>query len=311
MAETVTIFGASGFIGRYVVQELARRGARIRAVTRDPHTAAHLKPLTALGQLGFAKASLSDRAAIDAACEGSDAVINLVGILDGDEHSFNAVHRDGAARVAEAAARAGAKAAVQVSAIGADPEAEAHYARSKGEGEAMVFSAFPGATVIRPSIVFGAEDEFLNRFAGLMRFAPVMPVVAPHARFQPVYVVDLAEAIAEAAVSPGVHGARTYEVGGPDVVTMRELMAFIAKTIQRDANLIDVPDAVAGGMAKLFGWMPGAPMTHDQWLMLQNPSVVHGENGLAAFGISPTPMQAVAPNWLVRYRKQGRFTAAA
>ncbi|MGB3721672.1 MAG: complex I NDUFA9 subunit family protein [Pacificimonas sp.] len=311
MAETVTIFGASGFIGRYVVQELARRGARIRAVTRDPHTAQHLKPLTALGQLGFAKANLADAASVKAACEGADAVINLIGILDGDEDDFEAVQRDGARRIAEAAAEAGAEALVQVSAIGADSDAEADYARTKGEGEEAVKAAFPQATIIRPSIVFGAEDEFLNRFASLMRFAPMMPVVAPKATFQPVYVVDLAEAIAEAVMASATHAGRTYEVGGPDVVTMRELMEFIARVIQRDVVLADVPDVVAGGMAKAFGWMPGAPMTHDQWRMLQKPNVVTGENGLAAFGISPTPMQAVAPNWLVRYRRQGRFTAAA
>ncbi|MBV7255268.1 complex I NDUFA9 subunit family protein [Pacificimonas sp. WHA3] len=313
MTELVTIFGASGFIGRYVVQELAKRGARIRAVTRDPHTAQVLKPLAGLGQLGFAKASLTDEAAIAAACEGAAAVVNLIGILDGSTADFELAQRDGPRRIAKAAAAAGAKAFVQISAIGADADDEdgPDYARTKGEGEAAVKAAFPSATIIRPSIVFGPEDDFLNRFAGLMRIVPVMPVVAPQAQFQPVFVNDLAEAIAAAAMTPEIHGGKTYEIGGPDVMTMKALFGFIARAIARDVSFVDVPDAVAGGAARALGWMPGAPMTHDQWLMLQKPNVVAGENGLKAFGISPTPMQAVAPGWLVRFRRQGRFTEAA
>ena len=304
----VAVFGAAGFIGRYVVQELARADARIRAATRDPQNAQFLKPLTALGQLGYARANLSDPAAVEAACEGADTVVNLVGILDGDEDAFEAVHVAGARRAAEAAARCGASAFVQVSAIGADPEAAADYARTKGEGERAVREVFPGATIIRPSVVFGPEDDFLNRFARIIRLAPVMPVVAGDARFQPVYVVDLAEAIARAALMPDVHGGRTYEIGGPDVVTMRELMHWIARTIGQTPPMVEVPDRVTGGLAKAFGWLPGAPMTNDQWQMLQRPNVVSGENGLRAFGIEATPMQAVAPNWMVHYRRQGRFT---
>ncbi|MHB9880646.1 complex I NDUFA9 subunit family protein [Pacificimonas sp. ICDLI1SI03] len=313
MTDLVTVFGASGFIGRYVVQELAARGARIRAVTRDPHTAQFLKPLTALGQLGYAKARLSSEKEVRTACEGATAVINLVGILDGSDEEFGALHREGARRIAEAAAGAGAASMIHVSAIGADAGLEdgPAYARSKGEGEEAVRKAFADATIVRPSIVFGPEDEFLNRFARLIRVAPIMPIVAPDARFQPVYVNDLAAGISEAALHPDIHGGQTYEVGGPDVVTMRELMHYIARTIGRDISMPEVPDALTGTLSKVFGWMPGAPITHDQYLMLQRPSVVSGPNGLSALGVQPTPVQAVAPNWLVRYRKQGRFTQMA
>ncbi|MEO0500741.1 MAG: complex I NDUFA9 subunit family protein [Pseudomonadota bacterium] len=311
MTGLVTIFGASGFVGRYVVQALAKTGVRIRAVTRDPHNAQFLKPLTELGQLGYARARLDDADSVRAACEGATGVVNLIGILDGSTAEFEAVQRDGARTIAEAAAAVGAGAMVQMSAIGADPDAEPDYARTKGEGEDAVRTAFPGATILRPSIIFGPEDDFLNRFAALMRLAPAMPVVAPGARFQPVYVVDLAEAVAAAIVDPGTHGGKTYEIGGPDVVTMRELYRFIAKAIGRNIGMPEVPDPIAGTLARTFGWMPGAPMTHDQWLMLQKPNVVGGENGLDAFDISPTPMAAVAPNWLVRYRRQGRFTKMA
>ncbi|MBZ6377695.1 complex I NDUFA9 subunit family protein [Pacificimonas flava] len=305
MSKLVTVFGAAGFIGRYVCQELAKADARIRAATRDPHSAQFLRPLAGLGQMAIVKSSLS---APTPACEGVDAVVNLVGILDESGQSFEAVHVDGARRAAEAAKEAGAKSFVQVSAIGADPEAEADYARTKGEGEAAVREVFPDATILRPSIVFGPEDEFLNRFAKLMKIAHVMPVVAGDARFQPVYVGDLAEAVAKAALDPAAHGGKIYELGGPNVVTMRELLHWIARTTGQDERFIEVPDAVTARMVKMFGWLPGAPMTQDQWKMLQSPNVVSGENGLSAFGISPTPMQAVAPNWMVHYRRHGRFT---
>ncbi|MEE4348868.1 MAG: complex I NDUFA9 subunit family protein [Pacificimonas sp.] len=305
MAKLVTVFGAAGFIGRYVCQELAKSGARVRAVTRDPHSALFLKPLANLGQLATLRGSLADPAPLS---EGADAVINLVGVLDEGKQSFQAVHVDGARRAAEAAAVAGASAFVQVSAIGADPEAKAAYARSKGEGEAAVREAFPGATILRPSIVFGPEDDFLNRFAKLIRMAPVMPIISGDSRFQPVYVADLAEAVAAAALDPVTHGGETYEVGGPDEVTMRELMNWIKRTIGSDTPLIDTPDNMVAWVTKRFGWLPFSPMNWDQWLMLQEPNVVTGANGLAAFDIAPTPMQAVAPNWMVHYRRHGRFT---
>lgn len=308
MSKLVTVFGAAGFIGRYVVQELARRGARIRAVTRDPHSAQSLKPLAALGQMAIVRGSVTDEASVAAACEGADTVINLVGILSEGEQTFGAVHVAGARNVAEAAKAAGASALVQISAIGADPEAEPAYARTKGAGEGAVREAFPGAIILRPSIVFGPEDAFLNRFATLIRMAPIMPVVAGNAVFQPIYVVDLADAIVEAALRPEDHVGKTYELGGPETVTMRELFAWIARTIGKTESFVEVPDGVSARLAAMFGWLPGAPMTHDQWLMLQCPNIVSGENGCAALGVDPTPLEAVAPNWMVRFRRQGRFT---
>ncbi len=310
MAKLVTIFGGSGFVGRYVVQELAKSGARIRVATRDPHKAQHLKPLAALGQLDFIRADLSVPALIDRACVDADVVINLVGILSENEGGFDAIHVRGANAVAEAAAKAGAATHIYISAIGADPESESNYGRSKGEGELAVCAAFAKATILRPSIVFGPEDHFLNRFAALLRIAPVMPVVAPATKFQPIYVVDLARAVM-AATDPKFAG-KTLSIGGPDIVSMRGLLEWLANETGRSPMFVDVPDGIAGAMARLTGWLPAAPLTRDQWLMLQNDNVVPtGEAGIAALGIKPAPMAAVAPVWLVRFRKQGRFSKLA
>lgn len=313
MTKLYTIFGGSGFIGRYLVQHLARSGARLRIATRDPHTAAHLRPLAALGQLDLVHADLRLPASTARACEGADGVVNLVGVLtDHESGGFDTVHVAGARCVAEAAANSGAAALVHVSAIGADPDSRSAYGRSKGLGEIAVRAAFPGATILRPSIVFGAEDKFLNRFAGLMRLSPVMPVVAPKTKFQPAYVTDVACAIATALTCPGQHAGKTYSLGGPDIVTMRELLVWIARETGRSPVFIDVPGGVAGALARLTGWLPGAPITVDQWLMLQSDNVVPaGEPGFAALGIAPTPMAATAPKWLTRFRPFGRFTAKA
>ena len=307
----VTVFGAAGFVGRYVVQALARSGARIRAVTRDPQNAAFLKPLGGLGQLAIVRGDLQNDSSVEAVCAEADAVVNLVGVFAGQGQDVDAIHVDGAKRAAEAARDAGARAFVQMSALGADPKAQSDYARSKGEGETAVREAMPVSTIFRPSTVFGPEDEFLNRFANLIRLSPLMPVVGGETKFQPVYVADLAEAVASAALDPVEHGGKTYEIGGPDVISMRELLVWIARTIGKDESFIDVPNGLTERLTKSFGWLPGAPLTYDQFLMLQKDNVLAGENGLSAFGISPTPMQAVAPNWLVRYRKQGRFTKVA
>jgi NADH dehydrogenase len=309
VARLTTIFGGSGFIGRYLVQELAKSGSRIRIATRDPHLAAHVKPLAVLGQLELVRADLRLPASVARAADGADAVVNLVGVLDDRDHGFAAIHVAGAGAVAEAARTAGARAFVHVSAIGADADSASAYGRSKGEGEAAVRAAFPGATILRPSIVFGPEDQFLNRFAGLMRLAPVMPVVAGGTRFQPVYVADVARAIAAALADPASHGGKTYALGGPEAISMRALLAWIAAETGRSPSFIEVPDGLAAALARLVGWLPGAPLTHDQWLMLQADNVVAGQaDGLAAMGIEPTPMRAVAPQWLVRFRRRGRFS---
>jgi uncharacterized protein YbjT (DUF2867 family) len=216
---------------------------------------------------------------------------------------LDSIHVDGPRQIA-AAAKAQGAALVHVSAIGADPAAPSAYGRTKGQGEAAVRAACPSATIIRPSIVFGPEDQFTNRFAGLAGL-PIMPVMAPETRFQPVFVRDLARAIAAAVLDPKAHGGKTYELGGPDVMTMRELTADIARLAHRRPLMIELPDAVASGIS-MFGFLPGAPITRDQWLMLGQDNVASGE-GFKAFGIAPTPLDAVAPEWLGRFKSGGRF----
>ena len=308
MEKLITIVGGAGFIGRYVVQELAKQGVRMRIVVRDAHRAAHLKPLGGIGQIALVAGDIRDPELIAAACTDADGVVNLVGVLDESGGSFGGIHVEGARHVAAAAAKAGAGALVHVSAIGADPASPSAYGRSKGEGEAAVRAAFPNATILRPSIVFGPEDAFINRFAALARGLPfVLPVVAPKAKFQPVYVLDVARAIAAAVTEPARFAGQTLELGGPRAWTMHELLGWIVDQTYAAKPLVEVPDFVAAKIASFTGWLPGAPLTRDQWLMLQTDNVVAGANGLEAFGIRPTPLEAVAPNYLVRYRKQGRF----
>jgi NADH dehydrogenase len=307
MDRVVTIFGGGGFLGRYVAQALYRTGARVRIAQRDPRAAFFLKPLGALGQTQFVAVDIREPAQVAAAIKGSDAVVNLVGILKGD---FEAVHRHGARNVAEAATAEGASSLVQVSAIGADPDSESGYGRSKGEGEEAVWAAFPGAAILRPSVLFGREDNFLNRFAGMARLSPILPVVRGGTKFQPVYAADVGRAVVAAALDPQTHGGKTYELGGPQVMTMRELMEWVSQTTGRNRALVDIPDPVAKMMAKFTGWAPGAPITWDQWLMLQKDNVVApGARGLEAFGIPKTPLVAVAEGWLTAYRRSGRFAA--
>jgi uncharacterized protein YbjT (DUF2867 family) len=303
----VTLFGGGGFLGRYAVQALARTGARLRIVQRDPRRAFFLRPLAAVGQIQFAAADIRDPAKVRAAAAGSDAVVNLVGILKGD---FEGIHVAGAHNVAEAAAAAGAGALVHVSAIGADPGAESDYGRSKGEGEEAVRAAFPGATILRPSVLFGREDNFINRFAGMARLAPVLPVISAATKFQPVYAADVGRAVAAAALDPRGHGGQTYELGGPQVLTMRELMEWVGEATGHGRPLIDLPDPVGRLLARGLGWLPGAPITWDQWLMLRRDNVVSpGAKGLEAFGLGKTPLAAVAEGWLASYRRHGRFAA--
>ncbi|PTQ13526.1 complex I NDUFA9 subunit family protein [Sphingomonas oleivorans] len=305
MERLVTLFGGGGFLGRYVAQELLKAGVRVRIAERDPSDAWFLKPLGGLGQTQFVSADITRADSAKRAAAGSTAVVNLVGILKGN---FQAVHVTGARNAAEAAAATGADAFVQISAIGADPRSESAYARTKGEGEAAVRDAFPGATILRPSILFGPEDQFINRFARLARISPVLPVIRGKARFQPVWVSDVARAIAAAALDPDSHAGKTYELGGPQILTMAELNAWVAEQIGVERTILPVPDGAASLMARLGGWLPGAPMSWDQWLMLQRDNVVAPDaEGFDAFGIAPTPLAAVAPGWLVQYRRHGRF----
>ena len=300
----VTLIGGGGFLGRYVAQALLKAGARVRIAQRDPRQAYFLRTQGGLGQTQFVALDIRKPDTVARVLQGSHGVVNLVGLLAGD---MAAVHVDGARAVAQAAAAVGVEAMVQVSAIGADANAESRYGRTKGEGEDAVRAAFPGATIVRPSIVFGREDQFLNRFASMIAKAPVVPVLRAPARFQPVYVADVAAAIVAALGDPDRFGGHTYELGGPDVLTMGEINRWIARAIGRDPMMLEIPDAVGGFMASA-GFLPGAPITRDQWLMLQHDNVVGaGAEGFAAFGIDPTPLATVAPDWLVRFRRNGRF----
>lgn len=304
-AKLVTLFGGDGFLGRYVVGALAKSGVRVRVASRDPKSDFFLRPLAALGQMQSVRADIRDPRAVARAVAGADGVVNFVGLLKGD---FDAVHVDGARNVAEAAAAAGARALVQISAIGADPASASNYGRSKGEGEAAVRAAFPSATIVRPSILFGREDQFLNRFARLARLAPVLPIVRGTAKFQPAFVADVAKAVAASVLDPATHGGRTYELGGPQVMSMREINAYVTAATGRPRPMMDVPDFASRLLAKFGGWAPGAPITMDQWLMLGTDNVVAPDAaGFEAFGISPTPLAAVAEGWLVPYRRHGRF----
>ncbi len=293
----VTVFGGSGFIGRYVCEQLLEYDeyhVRLRVVTREPRQANFIQPLAQVGQFGFVRGDVTDRDSVRRAIESASAVINLTGSFN----NMGAVHAEGARNIAEAAREFGAQSLIHISAIGADSESEATYARTKGEGEKAVRDAFPDATIIRPSIVFGVEDMLTNRLAGLSRL-PALPVIAPKCKLQPVFVEDLAKAIARAAVDPAKHGGKTYEIGGPQVLTMREFTMAILKAAGRDPALVDVPSPVASAISWL-GFLPGAPLTRDQWLMLQRDNVAEGP-GLEAFGIRPTPFGAVAPEWLGMY----------
>jgi uncharacterized protein YbjT (DUF2867 family) len=297
----VTLIGGGGFVGRYVAQALMRSGLRIRVAQRDPRQSFFLKPLGGLGQSQFIAADVTKPDSIRRAVEGVSAVVNLAGTFG---PAMAGVQADGAGVVAEAAAAAGADALVHLSAIGADTSSPSLYGRSKGEGEAAVRDAFPAAAILRPSTVFGREDQFVNRFARMIEVAPVVPVLRAGARFQPVFVGDVAEAV-QAAVTRRIGG--TFELGGPDVLSMRELLHWIADATGRRARFLELPDMV-GSLLASAGFLPGAPITKDQWLMLQRDSVVSdGAQGLEALGVSPTPLAAVAPQWLVRYRRMGRF----
>ena len=296
----VTVFGGGGFLGRYVAQALLSQGARIRVACRNAGSANYIKPLGNLGQVQLMEADIRKPASVARAVMDADAVVNLVGSF-ADMH---AVQSTGAGNVAQAAAAAGVKALVHISAIGADANSDAEYGQSKAGGEAAVHAAFPSAVILRPSIVFGREDQFINRFAGLIRMLPIVPVIGADTRFQPVFAGDVAKAV---SASLAHQDGRVLELGGPEIFSMMQLNRWIAKAIGRDPVFIEVPDVAANLLAKSTGWMPGAPITEDQFKMLGRDNVVTGINGLAAYGIVPTPLDVIAADWLDIYRKHGRF----
>ena len=301
--ELVTIFGGGGFIGRYVCEMLLKSSVRVRVVARNPRSAHFIQPLGQVGQIGFVKGDITSKRSIAAAMDGATAAVNLVGIMNG---ALTATHVDGARALAEAAAANAATALVHVSAIGSDPHSESRYGQSKGAGELAVREAFPGATIIRPSLVFGPEDQITNRFAGMAKL-PFLPVIAAQRRFQPVYVRDLAKAIAGAVLDPARFGGRTFEIGGPEVLTMRALHDAVLELTGQKPEVVELPDFMGALLAR-FGWLPGAPLTKDQWLMLQRDNVAaEGSDGLEAFDIRPTPLAAVGHEWLGRFNQGGRF----
>jgi len=307
----ITVFGGSGFIGRHLVRRLARQGWIVRAAVRDPVRAAFLKPMGNVGQIVPLRVDLAEPRAIAAAIDGADAVVNLVGILhEGGTQRFAALHAAAPGHIAEAVKAQGIGSFVQVSAIGADGGSDALYARSKAEGEARARSAFPEVTVVRPSIVFGPEDSFFNRFATMAQYLPALPLIGGgRTRFQPVYVGDVAEAILRVLTMPEARG-RTYELGGPAVYSFRALMVLTLETIGRRRPLIDLPWGAAMFQASILEHLPVPPLTRDQVRMLRRDNVVApGAAGLAELGIEPTAVEAVIPTYLERFRRGGRFAA--
>lgn len=298
-SKLVVLFGGDGFIGAHVAQELLARGARLRIVSRHAERAYRLKPLAGLGQVQFVRADIT-RTEPGLLVAGADAVVNLVGSFAGD---LDALHVRAPAALAAAARAAGASAFVQVSANGANADSVADYARTKAEGEAAVLAAFPKATILRPSVVFGPDDNFINMFAGLIAAAPVMPVFCPDAKLQPVFIDDVAQAIANAVANPGRFGGKTFELVGPEVITMGELNQRIADAQGRDRIFVPLPDFVSGIIAAL----PGTPISRDQIALLKAGNVGTGLPGLKALGVSARPLGLFLDRWLVRFRKHGRF----
>jgi uncharacterized protein YbjT (DUF2867 family) len=311
----VTVFGGSGFLGRYVVQALARAGCRIKVAVRRPDLALHLQPLGSIGQIALIQANVRDDQSVSEALRGADAAVNLVGILQPKgRQNFRAIHVEGAERIAKAARERGARALVHVSAIGASRLSNSAYARTKGEGEARVQTIFPEAVILRPSLIFGPEDNFFNRFAALGRFAPVMPVIGGKTRMQPVYAGDVGEAV-KAALGGRAGKGVIYELGGPLTYSFRELLKKIGAWTAHPRPLLPVPFWIAKISAFFVQFLPGAPVTLDQIRLLEHDNVVSAEAArehrtLEGLGISePRSVEAIVPLYLQRYRPQGEFSA--
>jgi NADH dehydrogenase len=309
----VTVFGGSGFLGRSVVRALCKRDYRIRVAVRRPELAGHLQPLGKVGQIHAVQANLRYPASVEAAMRDSHVAINLVGILaQGGAQTFEAVQGAGAGTVAKAAAAVGAR-MVHVSAIGADDNSPSGYARSKAAGEKAVLSAIPSATILRPSVVFGPEDQFTNRFAALARMSPVLPLIGGGVtKMQPVYVGDVATAVADAVEGKTKAGA-TYELGGPEVLTMREIIEIILGVTERQRMLVSLPFGLAKLQALFLQFAPGPlTLTPDQVLLLRSDNVVSDAAKAAGLtleglGIAPDSLEAIAPQYLWRFRAAGQF----
>ncbi|APE27172.1 complex I NDUFA9 subunit family protein [Aurantiacibacter gangjinensis] len=298
----VTLIGGNGFIGSHVAQDLLERGARVRIAARNPEKAFKLKPLANLGQLQFARCNAMDKRSIEACVNGSDAVVYLIGTFEGNQKALQA---DGAGHAAKAAADTGAQAFVYISAIGADAEKETGYYRTKGMGERQVFDAFPKASVVRPSVVFGEDDGLVPMFADLVKMMPVMPVFGADSEFQVVWVDDVAAAVTTALEDPKSHGGKTFEAAGPEKLTMMQIHEMIAEGQERQRVFFPMPTP----LAKMFASVPLTPINSDQLAMLEEGSVASkGVPQLAKLGISPKPLSLFIDRWMVRYRRNGRFT---
>jgi uncharacterized protein YbjT (DUF2867 family) len=317
MGKLVTIFGGSGFVGRYIARRMAKEGWRVRVAVRRPNEALFVRPYGTPGQVEPVACNIRDDASVLAALRGADAVVNCVGILNrSGKNTFDAVQTESAGRIARIAAAEGVGRLVQISAIGADAQSDSNYARTKAEGEAAVLAAFPGAVILRPSIIFGTEDGFFNRFAGMSRIGPILPVVGANTRFQPVYVDDVAQAAVKGALGEAAPGV--YELGGPEVDTFRGLMLRMLAVVQRRRAVVNVPFWVANIMGFAFdalqavtlGLIENKMITRDQVRNLRRDNVVSdGARGLADLGIPPTAMEAVLPDYLWRFRPSGQFAA--
>lgn len=309
MQRLATVFGGSGFIGRYVVRDLAREDWLVRVAVRRPDEALFLKTAGVVGQVTPIAANIRDRASVARAVAGAAIVVNLVGILhQSGRQKFQAVQADGARIIAEEAAKAGARHLVHISAIGADANSDSAYARTKAQGEQGVRQAFPTATILRPSIVFGPEDGFFNRFARMAMLAPALPLIGGgRTRFQPVYVGDVANAVMKAIESPEAAG-KTYELAGPRIYSFAELMRLMLNEIGRRRALVPVPFPVASLMGAITQWLPSPPLTADQVRLLKRDNVPSaGSPGLTDLGITPTAVEAVIPTYLDRFRARGYY----
>ncbi len=316
MSRLVTIFGGSGFVGRYIARRMAQQGWRVRVAVRRPNEAMFVKPYGAVGQVEPVLANIRDDDSVRSVLAGADAVVNCVGILaESGRNTFDAVLAEGAGRIARLAAAEGIGTMVHLSAIGADEDGDSDYARTKALGEAAVREHMPDAVILRPSIVFGPEDEFFNRFASMARFGPLLPIVGANTRFQPVYVDDVAQAAVMGAMGTAAPG--TYELGGPEVATFRALMEDMLAVILRRRLIVNVPFWVARIMGGTFDFLKAisggliqGPITRDQVRNLANDNVVaEGAKGLADLGITPMAMDAVLPDYLWRFRPQGQYDA--
>lgn len=317
MSKLVTIFGGSGFVGRYIARHLAQEGWRVRVAVRRPNEAIFVRPYGVVGQVEPILCNIRNDGSVAAAMQGADAVVNCVGILnESGKNSFEAIQTEGAERVARIAAGQGIARMVQLSAIGADAESDSDYSRSKGLGEAAVLKFMPDAVILRPSVIFGAEDQFFNRFAGMARMGPILPIAAGDTRFQPVYVDDVAKAAVKAVTGDAAPGV--YELGGPEIKTMRALIAQMLDVISRRRVVMNMPFWMAGIMAfsfdmlqaASFGLISNGVLTRDQLRNLRRDNVVADHaKGFADLDITPVAMESVLPEYLWRFRPSGQYDA--